>query len=132
MAGVWGYRYQYPADCVAVRKIQNPNAPPADAIPLDIETSIDGQTKSILTNQEDAVLVYTWNIKNTDMFTSAFVDALSHLLASRIAFSITGKRKIAREELATYLGLLPQATGENANEGVRPPPREAESIRARE
>lgn len=132
LAGVWAFRYSYPSDCVAARKIQNPNAPPDDAIPFEVETSLNGEQKSILTNREDAVLVYTWDLTNTDMFSILFVSALSHLLAHEIAFSITGERKIKITELGIYDKILPQATAKSANEGVDPPPRDAPWIRARE
>jgi hypothetical protein len=131
LAGVWGFRYQYPDDCVASRKIQNPTAPPDDAIPFDIEGSLDGGEKSILTDQEDAVLVYTWDLHATALFSSSFTIVLSHLLAHHIAFAVTGKRRIAREELATYLTLLPGAMADDANEQMDTPPREAEWIRGR-
>ena len=132
LAGVWRFRYSYPDDCVAARKIQHPNSPPDDALPFDIETSLDGQQKTILTNVEDAVLVYTWDLPNTDMFSILYVSAVSHLLAHHIAFSVTGDRKLKIEELQIYKSVLPEATATNANEGVSGPPREAPWIRARE
>ena len=132
LAGVWRFRYTYPDDCVAARKIQNPNAPPANAIPFDVEASLDGQQKTILTDAEDAVLVYTWDLTNTDMFSILFVVAMSHLLAHQIAFSLTGDRKIKITELKIYEGILREASSMNANESVDPPPRDADWIRARE
>ena len=131
LAGVWKFRYQYPDDCVAARKVQNPNAPPKDAIPFDIETSLDGEQKTILTDAEDAVLVYTWDLANTDMFSPLFTLALSHLLAHEIAFSLTGKRKIKIDELTIYNRVLNEAKSMIANESVEPPPRDADWIRAR-
>lgn len=131
LAGVWAYRYQYPDDCVAARKIQNANAPPQDATPFEVETSLNGEQKTILTNLQDAVLVYTWDLTNTDMFSPLFVIAISHLLAHHIAFSITGKRSIKISELAIYQNLLSQAMTASANEGVDPPPRDTDWIRDR-
>lgn len=128
-AGTWGYRYQYPEDCIKARKIQNPTSPPADADPFNIETSINGQEKTILTNVEDAVLVYTFDSEATELFPPLFVQALSHLLASQIAFSLTRKRKLKTEQLQTYFFTLPRATAEDSNEGVEPPPRDAEVVR---
>ncbi len=131
MAGVWGFRYQYPGDCVMARKIQNPNAPPGDATPFDVETSLNGTERTILTDLQDAVLVYTWDLKNTDMFSALFVLAFSHLLASKIAFSLTGKRKLVEDQFRLFRNVMPTAMASNANEGVSSPPREAESIRGR-
>ena len=131
MAGVWGFRYAYPSDCLVARKIQNPNAPPDDSVPFAVEASLDGKEKTVLTSMEDAVLVYTWNVENTDMFSSLFVLALSHLLAHHVAYPLTGKREIKVDELKIFQGLIPLATGADANEGVDPPPRDADWVRAR-
>ncbi len=132
MAGVWGFRYQYPADCVKARKIQNPNAPPGNAIRFAIETSLDGEEKTILTNMEDAVLVYTFDQKATELFSALFVLGFSHLLASLMAWSLTGKRKVGLDQFTLYQSVLPTATAADANEAVEGAPREAEWIRGRE
>jgi len=131
LAGVWAYRYQYPADCVAARKIQNSNAPPDDATPFEVETNLDGTEKTILTDEEDAVLVYTRDQKNTDMFSALFVLALSHLLAHHMAFALTGKVAIKQDQMRLYQAVLPSATAASANESVSSPPRDADWIRDR-
>ena len=130
-AGTWGYRYQYPVDCIKVRKIQNPNSPPADADPFDIETSVNGQEKTILTDVEDAVGVYTFDSKATELFDPMFVQAFSHLLASQIAFALTNKRKIKQEQLQAYFFVLSSAAAENINESVEKAPRDADWTRDR-
>ena len=132
MAGVWGYRYQYPDDCLKARKIQNPNAPPDDATPFEVETSLDGEEKTILTDVEDAVLVYTFDQKATELFHAMFVLGFSHLLASLMAWSLTGKRKVGLDQFTLYQSVLPSATAADANEAMEPPPREAEAIRGRQ
>ena len=47
---VWGFRYQYPADCLVARKIEYAWAPPANAVPFTVETESTGQEKTILTD----------------------------------------------------------------------------------
>lgn len=131
LAGVWGFRYQYPADCVKARKIQNPNSPPMDQTPFAVETSLDGTELTILTNAEDAVLVYTWDQTQTNMFSELFVLALPHLLASNIAYTITGKRNITNDEFTIYQGIIAGASAADANERSDAPPRDADWIRAR-
>ena len=131
LAGVWGYRYQYPADCIVMRKIQNPNAPPDDATPFDIETNLDGTQKTILTDLQDAVGVYTYDAVSPTLFSPFFVSTLSHLIAHYVAFPLTGKRNIKGDELQIYQELIRIAPAHSANESVSPPPREAEWIRAR-
>ena len=73
--GVWGFRYVYPGDCVAARKIENPTASAplvwiqnftdpetrGDAIPFEVEMNDAGNEKTILTNLDDAKLVYTFD-----------------------------------------------------------------------
>ena len=129
LAGVWGFRYRYPADCVVARKIQFSTSPPKDAVPFDVETSLSGEEKTILTDLEDAVLVYTRDQKATELFSPMFVQALSHLLAAQIAFAVTNKRKTKGEQFGAYFTVLARAAAADANEGVEPPVREAEVVR---
>lgn len=146
--GVWEFRYQYPADAVAARLIQSPLIPPTatsvtnetlwasvlgsgqDAIPYEIEHSNNG-TRSILCNLDKAVLVYTFDQTNYSLWTVQAIEALSRVLASRIAFSLTGKAGIATEQMQMFLGLMRAAQGTNANERVEPKPRDAEWVRGR-
>ena len=111
--------------------MQNAVAPPNDASPFDIELSVNGEQKTILTNVEDAIAVYTFNLTATDLFSAMFVQALSHLLASQIAFSLTGKRKIQTDQFNFYQNVLRAAMASNANEQVSSAPRDADWIRAR-
>lgn len=128
-AGVWSFRYQYPHDCIKARKIQHPNAPPDDAHPFDIETSISGEEKTILTDVEDAVLVFTFDSKAPELWSAIFVQGFAHLLSSKITFSLTGKRKVAETQLGLYMQVLPAAAASDANEKMDPPSRDAESVR---
>lgn len=97
----WAYRYQYPSDCVAPRRVQNPlgrrKAPP----PFEIEQAGDG-TLSILSDVADAVLVYSRDAEAVALFPPHFVLALSYLLAHFIAGPLTGKKSIQDTALAQY------------------------------
>jgi len=132
LAGVWGFRYQYPADCIVIRKVQNALSPPADATPFDVELSLNGKEKTVLTDMEDAVLVYTSDLEDTPLFSSMFVTSLALLLGSKIAWPLTQKRKLALELFGQYRSTLPAATASNANEQVSPPPRLADWHRDRD
>ena len=131
LAGVWGFRYQYPADALVIRKLQNPNAPPDDATPYSVETSLDGQEKTVLTNVEEAVAVYTYDATDTGLFSSLFIRSLSHLLASSIAFNITGKQKLVQQQAEASRATINGAAATDANESMEPPPRDADWIRGR-
>ena len=130
--GVWGFRYQYPADAVSIREICNPLGPDADAIPFEIELSSDGLRKTILTDVEDATVIYTKDLETTSLYTAFFVEALSYLLAHHIAYTITGKRTIRQEMLEIYNQYIQLAPAQNANERVDRPKRNAPWIRARD
>ncbi len=131
LAGVWSYRYQYPGDALVIRKLQNSGAPPGDASPFEVETSLDGSQKTIVTDVEDAVIVYTWDQEAVSTFSGLFVLAFSHLLGHHMAFAVTRKRRIKADELKIYQGILPGAEALSANEAVEKPPREAEWTRGR-
>ncbi len=126
----WGFRYQYPADCLVVRLVPNPAGPNADAVPYEVEISGDN-TKSILTNLESATAIYTFNQQTTEFFTPFFIKVLSYLLASYIAFALTGKRSLRADMVTKFDSEILKAPAHDANEGQKAPAREAEWIRAR-
>lgn len=126
----WSFRYQIPADCVAPRRIWNPGGDDCDAVPFEIETD-STDTATILTDMETAQLVYTKYITNAAVFKPVFVELLARCLASHIAFPLTGKREIAKDQADTYRTLLRSAPSYDANEQVKKPPRDADWIRGR-
>lgn len=127
----WLFRYQYPADCLKGREIDNPLGKEADAIPYKAEAANDGVTMSILCNIENAVLIYTFDQMNTGMYSKNFINALAHYLGSRIAPTLTGKRDLVQEQMNWYSLWLRKAEADDANENVEDKPRDAEWIRAR-
>ncbi|KKN58466.1 hypothetical protein LCGC14_0551980 [marine sediment metagenome] len=131
LAGVWGFRHQYPADALVIRKIQNPNAPPGDDFPFEIELSLDGETKSILSNIENPVIVYTRDIEDTGLFSALFSLALSYLLASLIAYPLGKKEKVVARVIRSYDVSVTNAAANDANERMPTPERDADTIRAR-
>ncbi len=131
-SGVWGYRYVYPGDCVAMRKIQHPASPPDDALPFEIETNINGKEKTILTNQQFAVAVYTYNTPHADLYSPYFVQMLSHVLAANMALSLTGSMEIKNFHAQVGITMGNVAASQNLNEAVEKPPRDADWIRLRQ
>ena len=63
----WTYRYQYPSDCVKARFIENPLGRTKDPVPFDVEQSTDG-TMSIVTNQNEACLIYTKDVTSPSLY----------------------------------------------------------------
>jgi len=127
----WSYRYAYPSDCVKARFIVNPVGKAADAIPFTVETISSGSLKSILTDLETAVMIYTFDQSDPTLFSSKFIDALSYRVASNIAFQITGDPELSAQVFKIYQTVLRSATGSSAQEGIDQLPRDAEWIRSR-
>lgn len=127
----WAYRYQYPADCLRARRIINPNGYTDDAVPFDVEISTDGQRKTIVTNLQDASLIYTFNQTREDFFEPLFVKALSHLLGSYVAYPLTTKEQVMSTQYQLYQQMLGFASMTNANEQVSETPRLPDWMRNR-
>jgi len=130
-SGIWTYRYSYPADCVQAREIQNVVSVISDAHPFEIEMESDGETKTILTDIEDAILIYTFDQTNPNTFSTFFVDLLAWVLASFVTYSLTGKQSNVDRSLKQVLNLQIMAPAMNANERVGREPRDADHIRGR-
>ena len=141
--GVWAFRYQYPVDCVVIRYLQNPGSTlfvprdwgypgtETDAIAFQIEVGSTGGERTILTNLENAVAIYTFDQQICGVYSQFFIDMLSHLLASQIAIRLTGKRSLKADEINTYNALVRIGPAHNAQEGLSEPPRDAEWVRGR-
>jgi len=126
----WTYRYQYPADCIKARFIENPAGKLADPVPFVVEYSADG-TKSILTDIEDAILIYTRDATEPLLFTHFFIEVFSLVLAAKIAFALTGRQKIKDDMDARAMRMLIYAPAMDASEQMEAPPRDAAHIRGR-
>lgn len=142
--GQWVFRYQYPADCVNARRLENPtiistpinifqpvNFDQSDAVPFHVESSSDGTSNSILTDLPEATLIYTFDQEQSSMFTPYFVKSFSFHLASQIAIAITGKIALQDSMFEKWQILMMQASSFDANQGVEKPLRDADVIRAR-
>jgi len=126
----WGYRYQYPSDCVKARFIFNPTGIKEEPVPFDVEQSANG-TKSILTDEASAILIYTKNVSDVSLFSPYFIQTFATVLASFIAFALTGRQKLATEleQKAQFMFLLAEAL--DASEKQERVPRDAPQIRGR-
>lgn len=136
----WSFRYKLPADCICPRMIQNPIQTVAmfglhreadlisgwDAIPYDLETSIDGKENTLLTNMEDAVLIYTFDQQNPKLYTPLFIRALAFLFGYNTCFKVTGKTDRKLQMLQGFTIAIQEAAASNANSQIDQPPRESE------
>lgn len=126
----WSFRYQIPSDSVSPRVIENPAGPTADAVPYEIENAGD-ETLSIVTNMEDATLVYTYDVQNVALFSLGFIEALAFQLAYKISYKISGKASLKDRILRDYDRALQIAYASNAVRSVPPEERDASWVRAR-
>lgn len=99
--GGWTYAYHYPSDCAAPRKIYEA-VETNDGIEWDTMLKHDNSAVYILTDEDDAVLVYTAKVEDVTLFTPAFDAMLSWKLASDLAMPITSDTKMASAMMAVY------------------------------
>ncbi len=123
--GVWAYRYQYPVDCVKFRKLRNPAGHKADAVPFDVELGDSRETRSILTDLNEAVGVYTFDLVRVTLFSEFFVAMFAAAIAVNICFPLTKKLKLKKELVADFTSLSTVAQAVDGNEQVGREPRGA-------
>lgn len=90
----WSYEYLLPNDCLRVRQILQ-NVGGASAVPYALSGDTDdagNAVKVILTNQPQAVLIYTARITDTDMHDPEFEEALVYALGSKLAMALGAKK----------------------------------------
>lgn len=116
--GNWNYRYSYPNDCLFAREILQTNsvAGSDDPIPFEIALGDAYDARVILTDQKEAVLIYTYQATNTLVFDPMFTNCLAWKLASEIAMPLTRDEKRMEAAYQMYLTTLSQAQTFNANE----------------
>lgn len=75
-----------------------------------------GGVKGIACDLENASLIFTKNITDTNLFTPLFIQALSLNIAAKIAPSLTGDDKLATTMLSLYNGVISEAKRLNSTE----------------
>ena len=105
----WAYEYLYPSDCVRLRQVRPPAtglgslADPNNPYPVRSNVAFDlissVPTKVILSNQINALAVYTTLSVTEAQWDAAFTDAVVRRLANPLAMAISGRPDFARELL---------------------------------
>jgi hypothetical protein len=121
----WLYKYQYPTDCVTAIELVPEDKALSPPIPYKLGVADDRNSKTILTDKEDAYLRYTARVTNPTLFDAAFVQALSWYLASQLALPLTASKSIRADAVNGYLLMTGQAETADLNEGEPDPEREA-------
>jgi hypothetical protein len=128
--GNWSYRYSYPNDALYAREILQTDTA-GDPIKFEIALNDAYNSRVILTDQEDAVLVYTYKVTNPLTFDSLFVNALSWRIAADIAMPLTRDHDRMLSAYQMYQVAINEAHAFNANESADDINREASWINGR-
>lgn len=118
----WDYVYAWPTDCIVPRKIYDPSEV-AGSTPIKFEFRVneDLNRRVIVTNEEDAELIYTAKITDANLFTSMMVDALGFRLASDLAIPLRSDSKLQVSMLNQFLARVTAAQASSANAEEKPP-----------
>jgi hypothetical protein len=136
----WLYEYAYPADCEQFRYIvpqidtgiigvplfstvtgYSPFVGmPWNAVRFEIASDIvsDNNQNVILTNQYQAIGVYTYQVTNTALFSNNFTEALACALAAKLAQPLTGDRALRNEMFQLANVQITSARASDGNEGL--------------
>ncbi len=72
----------------------------------------------VLTNQYQAIGVYTRRVTNTTLFSAQFVDALAQAVGAKVIMALTGNVKLANLQFQKANAIIIQARASDANEGL--------------
>lgn len=131
----WIYEYSYPSDCLAARYIMplingTPSSngtvvaqPISVGAPVRFLVGVDNDEQSnkrrvILTNQPNAILVYSVLITDTSIFDEEFVTAFANYLAHKISLPLSGDKALAKMAYELARRTCQEAAASNGNEGL--------------
>lgn len=128
----WQYAYGMPSDCVTPQYLADGGRVrrPEQAIPFTIEDDGAG-TPLLLTDQKDAVLVFTARIESPALYPPDFEYALGWLLASAIVVPLSLKPDFRVMAVQEYLRAITTAKARAENGVQRDPPPDGEFVAAR-
>ena len=126
----WDYAYALPSDYIIARKLYDSTGANSgtiydldefryrvdDQVKYEIASNDAGSRPILLTDMEDAILIYTAKITDVNAFDTMFSDALAWRLASELAMSLRGKPDMQMALLQVYSAVVQNAKSINANE----------------
>jgi hypothetical protein len=114
----WGYAYTLPSDCLAPRWLntgdENPSA--QNKVPFVIEDDATVGKRVLLTNQQDARLVYTRRVTETGKFSPLFVEALAAKIAVYLAAGLVKKPQLALQMMRLFDSVIARAAAAQFNQ----------------
>lgn len=129
----WEYAYALPADCLEARSVY-PGArvvPEESKVPFAIEHE-PGVGRVLLTDQEDAELLYTRKVETVVLYPPLFVEALAAKLAIELAFGHAVKPALADQLLKSAELALSRACASELRQGQQGPALEPSNVRVRQ
>lgn len=134
----WLYEYAYPVDCIQMRSIIQQPINAYVGVPFTsngmasypyfvgqgamFEVATDeisgAQANVVLTNQYQAIGIYTMRITNVGLFQSLFIEALVQALAAKLTLALTGNVQLAASKFGQANAMIIQARASDANEGL--------------
>lgn len=140
--GAWAYAYPEPNDCIAPRNLDqadddnplgtyNTNPGEAEQLVFRIESDEDTGRRVILTNVENAVLVYTARIEAPARWTAMFRNALAFQLAADLCFGLAKNSALGFKMLAAFEGYVRMAAASSFNQERKEVPPESDLINSR-
>lgn len=127
--GGYAFRYQLPADCLVVQEVFSGRGLREDQkVPFRVEN--EGDARVLLTDQEDAEIIYTARVESPTLFHPLFVDALAWKLAGDLAISLAkdddAATRFASRANNRFLQIIEWAKAQAV--GEQRPDKEPESI----
>ena len=126
----WDYSYRVPADCLRARRLVDGTAIVGDDGP-EFEISGDDSGGLLLTDEAEAILLYSRSVNNPAFFPPAFTMALAWCLAVEIAPALSRKESVLNTCWQAYGLAIAGAAAAVANESRGRKPGDAASISAR-
>lgn len=117
----WSHLYAYPESTLAVHYVYDEeHAGNKEDCRMEYEIIMNGEfDRVIATNVENAYAECIHDVKEPDIFSEEFIDALAHMLAASIAFPLTGSANIQQTQLQLAQMALEAAEYQSAIERER-------------
>lgn len=125
----WEYQYAYPATCLKARKIKLDDRRAQKPIAFEVanyEDDDNGEIRVILTDQENATLIFTRDVEDLGLFDANAFAALAGLIAFRCHKTITTDKNASQVAWNYYQAALRKARAEDGNEQVPDEPNVAD------
>lgn len=129
----WGYCYRAPADMLTPQAIWNGHREPGagEPIPYKLEADDDDSGLFILTDMQNAELIYTFENKTVALWPASFIAAMAAALAVKFAGHLPVKPELVPGLERSAMLALQRAAARDGNKAQRDPDADSEFIRAR-